>query len=232
MRPFDPDRPLVFIHVPKTAGNSVRAVFADWFGPGLIPHYYDEVAGRPPQRDPRFDSHSRAAPVCVHGHFNRNRAFGVADTYPEATQFVTLLRDPFEMACSSYFFTRKASAGWKDRSRVPQGDLPTHLEEAAPNMLNHFPCVVTEANYREVIETHFVGIGVTERLAESLARIAAALGRSFDPARLGRLNVTERDTAGLDLGALRMRYRDRHPLEFAVYDHVRWLFDRRPALLP
>lgn len=232
MRRFEPDQPLVFIHVPKTAGISVRDVFSGWFGARLILHYYNEAAGRPPQRDPRFDRHSRAAPVCVYGHFNRNRAFGVTDTYPEATQFVTLLRDPFEMACSSYFFVRKVSAGWKDRSRVPQGDLATHLEEEPPNMLNHFPCVVTEANYREVIETQFVEIGVTERLAESLARIAAALGHDFDPARLGRLNVTDRDTAGLDLGALRARYRNRHPLEFAVYDHVRWLFDRRPALLP
>ena len=231
MRPFDPDAPLVFIHVPKTAGASTREVFADWFGPGLIRHYFDEVAGRPPQRDERFAHHGRSAPVCVYGHFNRNRGFGVTDTYPDATQFVTLLRDPFEMACSGYFFTRKVGAIWKDRSRVPTGDLASHLDATAPNMLNHFPCVVTAENYREVIATHFVAIGVTERLGESLQRIATAIGRRFDPTRLPRLNATERPMErpvdGPDLGGLRARYRARHPLEFAVYDHVRWMFDRQ-----
>ena len=231
MRPFDPDKPLIFIHVPKTAGISVRDIFSGWFGSRLVHHYFDEAAGRPPQRDDRFDHHDRGAPVCVYGHFNRSRAFGVDDTYPDAAQFVTLLRDPFEMACSHYFYVRKVGANWKDRGRVPQSDLETHLDTMAPNMLNHFPRVVTKANYRELIETHFVEIGVTERLAESLARIAVALGQDFAPADLGRRNTTERDMAGLDIGALRARYRDRYPLEFAVYDHVRWLFDRRPALL-
>ena len=67
MRRFDPDKPLIFIHVPKTAGISVREVFSGWFGAGLVRHYFDEVAGQPPQRDARFDRHSRTEPVCVYG---------------------------------------------------------------------------------------------------------------------------------------------------------------------
>lgn len=232
MKRFDPEKPLIFIHVPKTAGMSVQEIFRGWFGSGLIRHYFNEVAGTPPQRDPRFERHDRTDAVCVYGHFNRNRAFGVTDTYPDATQFITLLRDPFEMACSAYFFTRKVGANWKDTSRVPQADLITYLAENAPNMLNHFPRVVTKANYRDVIDEYFVEIGLTERLAESMARIATALGRNFDPSSLARLNVTKRDMATLDLGELRARYRAAHPLEFTVYDHVRWLFDRRPALSP
>ena len=165
-----------------------------------------------------------------YGHFNRNRAFGVADTYPDATQFITVLRDPFEMACSSYFFTRRAGRKWKDRSRVPQADLATYLDTTPPNMLNRFPCVVTETNYRAVMDAYFISIGITERLAESMARIAAALGRGFVAPDLKRRNPTERDDADMDLGALRARYRANHPLEFAVYDHARWMFEYQPAV--
>ena len=31
MRPYDPTEPLIFVHVPKCAGTTVRAVFRDWF---------------------------------------------------------------------------------------------------------------------------------------------------------------------------------------------------------
>jgi len=228
MKSYDPHSPLIFIHVPKTAGSSVREVFKGWFGSGLIPHYFNEATASPPGRDPRFDCHSFNAPVCVYGHFNRNRGFGVTDDYPDAMQFVTILRDPFEMAVSHYFYTLRASENWKDRSRVPKDNLANHLRNASPNMLNHFPCAVTYENVWEVIESYFVEVGVTERLAESLQLIASALGKtSSSPSQIPRVNATERDTGNIDLAELRIEYRERFPLEFAVYDHVRWLIERR-----
>ncbi|WP_158569417.1 sulfotransferase family 2 domain-containing protein [Pseudotabrizicola alkalilacus] len=229
MRVYDPDQPIVFIHVPKTAGLSVREVFDGWFGDGLIRHYFNEVQGGRPERESRFDLHSREHPVCVYGHFNRLRGFGVTDNYPDASQFVTILRDPFEMACSNYRFLRKVSAKWKDQSRVPKGGLAEYLMETAPNMLNHFPDVVTELNFREMIETRFVAIGLTERLNDSLSHIASILGFPYEPTRLGRLNTTEPEQGTSDLDALRAQYRARHPLEFELYDYVR---QRAETLLP
>lgn len=155
------------------------------------------------------------------------RAFGVKDTYPDAIQFVTILRDPFEQACSAYFYMLNASARWKDRSRVPQGDLQAWLENSPPNMLNHFPEVVTKQNYRAIVERYFVEIGITEKLPETMSRIAGALARDFVPEQLGFLNETHRDVDGYNLGELRERFRDRYPLEFEVYDHARWLFESR-----
>lgn len=231
MRRYDPGQPLVFVHVPKTAGTSVRQVFAGWFGDGLILHYHDEVAGRPPGRSPLFDRHSPAAPVCLYGHFNAARGFGVTDAHADATQFVSLLRDPFEAACSAYFYLRRVARKWRDPGAVPPPGLPAWLARTPPNMLAHFPRPVTRDNYRDLIEEFFVEIGVTEQLAESLARIARHLGRPFDPGQLPHRNVTPRQDSGLDLAALRAAYRDRHPLDFAVYDHVRWLFDRQPSIL-
>ena len=220
---YDRARPLVAIHVPKTAGTSVREIFRSWFGTGLLLHYFDEPRGRLPERRDLSALHSLNTPICVYGHFNRHRRFGIQDYYPDANQFVIILRDPFEMTISHYFFLRKIGHDWKDKSGIPAVDLPEYLATASPNMLSHFPRPVTHENYRDMIEEYFVEVGIAERLHPSLARIAAALGFAFDPVALPHANATERDQT---LGpALREAFIERHPLEFAVYDYARSRFD-------
>lgn len=220
MRAYDPALPLVFIHVPKTAGASVRRLVMTWFGSGYLPHYYDERHALSPGRDPGFEHHSAEHPVCVYGHFNRRRGFGVEHDYPDAQQFVTILRDPFEMAISEYYFIRKTGADWKDRSRVPSLPLRRHLETAQINMLAHFPRPVSADNYRDVVEEFFVDIGFTETLVQSLEQMAGLLGRSFDPQQLEHRNRTPRDDQNQEVQALRSDFRERHRLEFDVYDYA------------
>src|SRR5262249_32932794 len=155
---------------PKAAGLSVKAVFQKWYGDALLDHYFNErEASMPPRRD-LASLHSAARPIAVYGHFNRRRGFGIEEYYPEVKQFVTILRDPFEAAISSYYFIRKDGAAWQDQSRVPKGDLRKFLMETPPNMLNHFPREVTKENFQEQIETYFVEIGVMEHLGESVRR--------------------------------------------------------------
>jgi len=218
MRAYDPRRPLIFIHVPKAAGTSVRAVFRQWFGAALHEHYFDEQQHR---RPPVLDLDAIAAvgaPVAVYGHFNRLRGFGVEHDYPRVEQFVTILRDPYESAISHFHYLRRAGADWQDQSRIPQGSLRQYLLQTPPNILNHFPRVLTRENYREMIERDFVEVGVMEHLGESMRRIAAALGRRFDAAALPHVNATPRPgPVDEDLRAL---YRERHPLEHAVYDEA------------
>lgn len=224
MRIHNPCLPLVFIHVPKTAGASVRAVFGDWYGSRLIRHYFDEQSGTPPRRSDLFDDVAGSRPVCVYGHFNRNRGFGVEANYPDAVQFVTVLRDPFELACSGYYFTRRVGLHWKDQSRVPTGDLRSYLETAEANMLNHFPRPVTRDSFRDQMEEFFVAIGITEDLDASMGRIAAQLGFVFKPGTLGRVNETHRDAVETEtLAELRALWQERHPLEFEVYAHAQKL---------
>ncbi|MBT8101020.1 MAG: sulfotransferase family protein [Gammaproteobacteria bacterium] len=215
---YDRRQPLIANHVPKAAGTTVRKVFEGWFGKGLLLHYFDEQKGQMPRRYEldRLDTANR--PTVVYGHFNRLRGFGVQDYYPGVTQFVTILRDPYDLMLSHFFFTRQAGSKWKYKTQVPDGSLADYLLATSPNMLNHFPRPVTSANYKEVIDKYFVYIGFTEQLAQSLRQMARKLGKQFDERTLGRFNVTDRDEEVPD--HLREKFIDKNELEYAVYDYA------------
>lgn len=218
MREYDRSQPLIVIHIPKAAGTSAREVFKRWFGANLREHYFRQWRSRMPKRLDLAKLHSEQRPLALYGHFNSRRGFGIQDYYPEAGQFVTILRDPFEAVVSTYFYRRKIGTGWRDPSRVPQGELRDFLLATPPNMLNHFPRPVTMENYRAMIEESFIEVGVMEHLEESLRRIADKLGMPFEPSWLPHLNAAERNQPGVS--ELREEYMQRHPLEFEVYRYA------------
>lgn len=218
MRPYNPAEPLIFIHVPKTAGTSVREIFRGWFGAGLIEHYRDEQRDSlPPKRDLR--ALQGAQSLVVYGHFNKYRGFGIQDYYPEVSQFVTILRDPFERAISGYLFVLRQPPS-RFRTQLLEDDIRSHLlDRPAGGAMAHMPGFLTADNYREVFERHFVGIGVVERLGESVARMAAALGRSFDLSQLPRLNANP-DPVPEELLGLREEFIRLNPVEYEIYNYA------------
>lgn len=223
MRTYDPRLPLFFLHLPKSGGISVREVFAGWFGEGLLLHYLDEATGALPVKHDLAALHTPLRPVTLYGHFNKARGLGIPQYYPEARQFVTILRDPLERALSMYFFLRKHGPAWKDTSRIPKDDMLTYLRSSPGRMVNHFPCDITLDNYREVIDTLFIEVGITEQLEASMARIARRLGRIYRPGSIRHLNVTERDRYAIP-EEVRQEFVASNPLEYAIYNHVRAMY--------
>ena len=133
--------------------------------------------------------------MCISGHFNRSQQRGVKDFYPEIDQFITFLRDPFEMAVSQYFF-------WKRRRRhikIKNGTLQEGSEhdyqdihdffKKRPNsfMLDFMPCEVTEHNFKEVINEFFVYIGIVEEIQTSVNVLAKKL--DFKSIKIEHLSI-------------------------------------------
>ncbi len=218
MREYNPTQPLIVIHIPKTAGASAEAIFRGWFGSGFLRHYFNPVEGEMPQKYDLSKIHSSEKPVVLYGHFNKLRHFGVEDYYPEVSQFITILRDPFEQLVSSYFFRRKVGDKYKDQSRVPRGELRDYIRNTKPNMLNQFPQEVTIDNYQEMIETQFIEIGITEYLDESIRRIARKLNKEYDSTTLKRVNVTERDQEVPY--ELREEFMEKNQFEYTIYQYA------------
>ena len=122
MMTYDKSNPLISLHIPKCAGQSFQAVMRAWFGKNLATHYYGESKQRMPKKirtKKRFSNQYRTG-LCIYGHFNNSRGFGVKDYYPEIDQFITVVRDPLETAASSYYYFRKVGAKLHDQSMVPR----------------------------------------------------------------------------------------------------------------
>ena len=96
--PLAPDETLFFVHIPKCAGSSFRAVLKRWFGKGLLTSdtndrelFRQRVAAR---ADP---------PRAVAGHF----AFGLHEGVASRPFYVSLVRDPVDRFVSVYKHARQ-----------------------------------------------------------------------------------------------------------------------------
>lgn len=218
---YDPAKPLFSIHIPKCGGTSVGESLGRWFGDRLYPHYADEAAGKLPQKWPTGPG------TCVHGHFNNRRGFGVLDYYPDAEQFITFLRDPFELHVSLYFYLKQhcqeySHAGRQYDIRTEFPDLGAFLEAICADrehplslsMLRYIPFELTASNYRERLLGRFIHVGVTDDLANSIAILARKLG--FEAGPVGHLNASARDPSRDYLAHGRM-HRKCFALEHEIY---------------
>ncbi|GAB4343811.1 MAG: hypothetical protein Kow0089_19900 [Desulfobulbaceae bacterium] len=236
MKIYDPGKPLISIHIPKCAGQSFAEVLQAWFGKGYRRHYYDEIRNRPPVR---HDLYRRGIfrrkfrkGICIHGHFNRERGIGVAEYYPEVDQFITILRDPFELHLSNYFFVKrlgkKACRSGKPHPIIENDmDVETYLRRANYSYITKFfPAGITLDNYREILSERFIFMGVAEKLQESVDLLADVLG--FPAVQVTEKNVsTRKEDIPPDA---REEFIRNNPLEMAIYDFALESLGLAPAV--
>lgn len=217
---YDPNNPLISIHMPKTGGTSFRSILKQWFDQKLFFHYFNEERNQMPVR------HLLAPGICIHGHFNSKRKFGVQHYYPEAQQFITFLRDPFEILVSRYFFVKQQenhNKAYRDGLKLTLPDnVNQYLEKEIvnkdyhPNILDFFPQQLTPGNYKNLINEHFIYIGVMDDFQGSINKLADLLG--FLRPSIPKENFSER-LQQVDY-SLKELFQKRHPLENEIYQYV------------
>ncbi len=229
----DPRKPLFSIHIPKCAGSSFSEVLKTWFGRGYRRHYPDEKRNKPPKKHNLYTGlfTKRLRPnLRIHGHFNNQRGNGIDDYYPEADQFITILRDPFDLHLSTYFFVKreaktKSSGAFRAGKPHPiianNWNLEDYLGANPKSYIGLFlPSNLTLDTYQHILETQFLFIGVTERLQESVDRLAQTLG--FPGRQVPEINVSQW-TEPIPDGA-RDEFIRNNPLEMAIYAYARDAF--------
>jgi hypothetical protein len=228
MLEYNPRKPLFSIHIPKCAGSAFSNILKSWFGTGYLRHYYNEQNNSPPERyklKPNHINGNVRDKICVHGHFNNNRKFGIRDYYPKATQIITIMRDPFELHLSNYFYVKQlAISGGAYRSGklhpiIKNGwNVEDYLENSRKSyILNFFPFDISLDNYQDVLSNQFIYIGITEQLQKSINILANILG--FQSYSVNKKNVSEWNET-LPLNA-RKKFKNDNKLEFAIYDYAR-----------
>lgn len=210
----------MILHIPKTAGTSLRQVVAANY-PGrrcLYMYTLDHDAVMAMR-----DEVAHAAAVYGHYWYGFHELLGVDGRY------VTVLREP-EARVRSMFAQLGRNDDNEWYARIRDGlTLLELLESEECAMLNNHMCRIlaaheptTTTHDRDVldaalhhIDQHFAAVGVTERMDESLDHIGAALGWTASP-RLERLNAS--DTGGPPLDdATRRAIRHFNRLDAELY---------------
>lgn len=162
----------------------MRHVLSQWFGDGFHKVNQQQNAQFGMQKLPTKDEEGNwiANVKCIQSHFHHGFGFGLPYFYPEVDQYITILRDPFDLMVSMYFFmkgrSRKGNFWFRGR--------PVDISEKFPNiesylrtypywLFSHLPQDLTLANYQQQLESRFVYIGVYEDLQASMDQLALVL---------------------------------------------------------
>ncbi|WP_075590603.1 hypothetical protein [Labilibacter marinus] len=224
MRQYNPKEYVFSLHIPKSGGTSFTETLKKWFWPGFHAHYFDHQFNRMPLPIRKFKPplHKLGIyPMCIHGHFEEE--CGVYETYPNAKQFITLLRDPLELQISLFFDHQRrlkdtGALYWKGEKVEMEfdSDLDTWVKERPSFLMKFLPWDITKENYKEVLNQHFIHIGVTEYLQKSIDIFAEKLNKKT--VQIPHLNKSERFQQASD-EAIKI-FKEKHELEYLIYDYA------------
>lgn len=229
MKIYDPRQPLISVHIPKCAGTSFSNVLQQWFGRNFLLHYHDEKTNTPPKKY-RLQKGSMkelaSCGFCIHGHFNNNRGNGVRDYYPEATQLITMIRHPFDLHLSTYFYVKREAltnrAGIYRSGKVHpiienRWNLEAFLKNNKQSYIRNFlPPEITPDNFETVLENRFLYIGISEQLQRSVDLLSGILG--FPTVSVPQNNAS-RWTEKIPEGA-KKDFEEFNSLEMDIYDYA------------
>ena len=241
MRQYDPSRPIIYTHIPKCAGTSVVRLLRSWFGETYHKLNQDETKDILLPRVPTQDDEGQWLEnvKCIHGHFNHGRGYGLPYFYSELDQYFTILRDPFDLTCSMYFFAKGRSIRGEFWFRGEQVDIrdqfPTvesYFSSYPYWLFNHLPQDINLDNYKERLSQRFVDIGVFEDLQQSLYNLCILLSKP--KSELPLTNVSNYDEVVPNY--LREKFYHDYPLLKKIYnfalENYRTIESQSPAVAP
>ena len=205
------DWTLLFLHIPKTAGSSLRNALSQVYLPTAQLYLYDAPGpGRTMDLD-TFEAlapEERSKPRFIAGHFY----FGLHTTIPRPAMYVTVIRDPVERVASLYHHYRRVAALGKDTRAGQEGrrilddemslvDWGFGLERieidnevvrrvAGRQDVPFGHCSDDMlADALEKVDEYFAQVLVVEHLDRSVRQLDGVLGTRLPP--VGRVNVNE-----------------------------------------
>jgi hypothetical protein len=223
-RTYDPSKPLFSMHVPKCGGQSFQPILNLWFRGTAYRHYYDEINGTLPV------VHRLSPGSVVHGHFSRWKRTEVERFYADASQFISFIRSPFDIAVSQYFYVKEHSSDWLTKPEFSPS-LESYLERSLSSrddlLFGFLPQRTSGQSATEFIQSHFVFIGLSDEYQNSVDWLAELLTRP-------RVQVPHINKATYSevIPDLRNQFRAVYQEEYELYDLVREAHEERRELAP
>lgn len=223
---FDDSKPLVYIHLFKTAGSTLFKIFEKWFqekNKRFYSHYVnvDDISCTD-ENISKLKAQGINNPVFF-GHFCVKKQ----SIYPkDCNQYIATIRDPFDVMVSAYYYTK-----FLNQPLLPQHDnvekyvLQYDFEYSFTNVFTKEN--ITLDNFKQVLNKYFIAIGSIKNYKKSLHVFENCLNKKI-PNELIDLHVnknTDVDKLKADKQYivpeyLREIHRELYPLDYAIYDYV------------
>jgi hypothetical protein len=167
---------LIFLHIPKTGGLTLRNIIDRQYKKnGILLH------SRTAPSNKRLKKRDFSRIKCVYGH---NR-FGVHEEIHVPSTYITMLRDPVSRVISTYYFilARKQN---RMHHKIKNMSLEDFVSSNDPQLMipvsNHQTRYLSGESIpdlqkaKENIENHFSVVGITEMFDESIFLMKKELG--------------------------------------------------------
>jgi len=237
---------VVFVHIPKTAGGTVRAMLsATRPGPQIIDsgNFFkgtDHALGKI-SRKMRIAEQTAKAVVIGHVPYGAYRA-----QLPMEARYVTFLREPVDRVVSHFY---RHVMNWDGNAKVRFGgvesleraltdtELPeiSNLQPALNNLQTRCLCSdpkplgrLPESALAEAKDNlrKFAFVGIQERFVESLVLFQRTLGLTLTPAPDRHVNLYRPSVDDVDADERRL-IEEHNRLDAELYRYARMLFDER-----
>jgi hypothetical protein len=219
--------PFIFLHVPKTAGTTLRAIIERQYLDREIYKVYDGSPEHHSTKDLKaLDEEEKEKLIAYCGHV----AFGVHESIGGNLKYYTLLRDPVERVISFYHHTMTLSPRWRDRRvsllKFIQEAKHIEIDNLQTRLLSGIPKPFGRCQDGMVwtaidnIERHFDVVGLSEWFDESLVLMQSALGWEkpfYVKENIGRGRPAAAYYSHLELEAIR----DHNRLDSFLYSYVK-----------
>ncbi|MFA5114060.1 MAG: sulfotransferase family 2 domain-containing protein [Candidatus Margulisiibacteriota bacterium] len=223
------DKTLIYVHIHKTAGSTVRTAIERVYGRDKTLKIYN-INGLPLEEFRAMSQEERDRYDCVIGHFS----YGIHRYLGRPSEYATMLREPVDRAVSLYYYIKRNPNVPLHRKLVSERiSLERYIEEdECGRQANPQVRFVTgesgsdPALARIYLADRYAAFGLAERFDESMVMFQRAFGWQT-PYYTSR-NVTKGRPRLADLPErLLAKVKRQHAADVELYRDARELFDRR-----
>jgi Sulfotransferase family len=228
-----PARNLIFIHIPKAAGTTLRQILKVQY-PNK--RWLQIDGSRPKESFAEFknqDIEQRKEIRCLFGHI----PYGVHEALVGDSQYITILRHPVERVISHYYYILRKPSHYLYREVAGRNmSLQDYITSglSSQELKNGQTWLISGkdnnnleslAVAKQNLQQHFIAVGITEQFDRSLAIFQQKLG--WDKINYESANVTpnrpQRDEISPEIVSLieKLNY-----LDMELYDFANSLFTK------